>query len=100
MELLNALPRLIEALPAIISSIINFITGNLPKIIEMGIKLIIQLAAGLIQAIPQLVAQLPQIVSAIIVGIGKAAHFNWEIGRKYCSRSLERDCLHDWLDKR
>ena len=44
--LLNALPKLVAALPQIISSIINFITTNLPKIIEMGVKLVVQLAVG------------------------------------------------------
>ena len=71
--LLNALPKLIEALPQIISSIITFIVNNLPKILAMGVSLVVQLAAGLIQAIPQLAIQLPRIVSALILGVGQAA---------------------------
>jgi phage-related protein len=65
----------------IITSIINFITGNLPTIIGLGVELTIMLAAGLIQALPQLVASLPQIVFAIITGIGKAAVSIVEIGK-------------------
>jgi hypothetical protein len=80
--LINALPKLIEALPAIIITLINFITGNLPKIVEMGIRLIIQLAAGIIQAIPQLVAQLPQVISALLIGLGKAVVSIGSIGRE------------------
>ena len=38
----------------------------------MGIKLVIQLAIGLIKAIPQLVMKLPQIIAALIGGLGKA----------------------------
>jgi len=38
----------------------------------MGIRLTIQLAAGLVSAIPQLIASLPQIVSAILIGLGSA----------------------------
>jgi hypothetical protein len=40
--LLNALPQLMEALPQIIMTIINFITNNLPAIIAMGIELTVQ----------------------------------------------------------
>ena len=40
--LLNALPQLMEALPQIIMTIINFITNNLPAIIVMGIELTVQ----------------------------------------------------------
>ncbi len=79
--LLNALPRLVAALPQIITSIISFITNNLPKIVEMGIKLVVQLAVGLVRAIPQLVASLPQIVSAILKGIGQAAVSIVQIGK-------------------
>ena len=78
--LLNALPRLMEALPQIITTIIEFITSNLPAIIEMGIQLIVQLAAGLIQAIPQLIAALPQIIAAIVSGLGSAVGSVMQIG--------------------
>lgn len=68
-------------MPKIISAIIDFITNSLPLIIDMGIRLILQLAVGLIKAIPQLVASLPQIVAAIITGIGKAALSIVEVGK-------------------
>lgn len=51
------------------------------KIIEMGVKLVVQLAVGLVKAIPQLVASLPQIVTAIISGIGKAATSIVSVGK-------------------
>ncbi len=79
--LLNALPELIEALPRIITTIIDFVTNNMPKIIELGITLIVQLAAGLVKAIPELVKSLPQIVAAIIEGLGKAVVSVVEIGK-------------------
>src|SRR5699024_4790277 len=59
----------------------NFITSNLPMIIDMGIRIILQLVVGIIKAIPSLVAALPQIVMALITGIGKAAIAIVEIGR-------------------
>ena len=69
-----------EALPQIITTIIEFITSNLPAIIEMGITLIVQLAAGLIKAIPQLLAALPQIIAAIVSGLGSAVGSVMQIG--------------------
>jgi len=47
----------------------------------MGIKIILQLAVGLIKAIPQLVAAIPQIITAIITGIGKAAISIIQVGK-------------------
>ncbi len=68
--ILEALPSLIEQLPAIITGFVGCITENLPLIIETGINLLIQFAGGIIQAIPQLVEQLPAIISAIVSGLG------------------------------
>ena len=75
------MPELIEALPRIITTIIDFVTSNMPKIIELGITLIVQLAAGLVKASPELVKSLPQIVAAIIEGLGKAVVAVGEIGK-------------------
>ena len=66
----QAIPALLEQLPAIITSISDTLVANMPMILETGVQLLIQLASGIIQAIPQLVAQLPQIISAIVSGIG------------------------------
>ena len=71
MCLIDALPKLIEALPNIINGIIDFITNNLIQIIQMGIEQ--SLAVGLVKAIPELIAAIPQIITALITGIGQAA---------------------------
>jgi phage-related protein len=70
-----------ETLPQIITSIVQFITNNLPAILEMGIQLIVQLTIGLVQAIPQLIAALPQIIAAIVLGLGNAVGSVFEIGK-------------------
>ncbi|HCM23686.1 MAG TPA: hypothetical protein DHW78_05110 [Ruminococcaceae bacterium] len=36
----------------------NFIVNNLPEIIEIGIRILVELAAGIIKAIPQLIYSL------------------------------------------
>jgi len=83
--LINALPQLMEALPQLIITIINFITENLPEIIAMGIELTVQLAAGLIQAIPQLTAKLPEIISAIVTGLSETVSSVFDIGKNIVS---------------
>ena len=96
--LLNALPQLVEALPEIIITIVNFITDNLPAIIEMGIELIVQLAVGLVKAIPQLVAALPQIIAAIVEGLGQAVGAVFEIGKNIVSGLWQGiQSLASWL---
>lgn len=50
----------------LILSFLHGIIGNLDKILQAGVNLIIQLAVGLIQAIPDLLAMLPQIIKAIL----------------------------------
>ena len=70
MGIVQAIPALLEQLPAIITSIADTLVANMPMILETGMQLLLQLASGIIQAIPQLVAQLPQIISAIVSGIG------------------------------
>ena len=54
--LIAALPQ-IDKIPVIIDKLINVIVNNLPKLIEMGITLIVKLAEGLIKAIPQLISK-------------------------------------------
>jgi hypothetical protein len=66
--LINALPRLVDKVPVIIDKLIMALTGNLPKLIEMGVLLTVQLAVGLIKAIPQLVLTVPQIIGSLING--------------------------------
>ena len=68
-------------LPEIITSIVSFVTENLPLIVETGINLIVQLAVGLVQAIPQLVASLPQIISAIVDGFAQVPGMMLDIGK-------------------
>jgi phage-related protein len=78
--ILTALPILIEKLPEIIEKFINYFVNNLPKVIEMGIKITVELAKGLIKAIPQLVSKLPQIGMSIVNGIGKFVSNMGEVG--------------------
>lgn len=73
-------PQLVAQLPAIITSTVDFITSNLPVIVEQGINLIVQLAQGILQAIPQLVAALPSIISAVVDGLAQLPGMVLNIG--------------------
>lgn len=64
--IIDNLPRLTEAAPQIIQSLINFITNNLPQIVSFAIQIIIALVTGIVQALPQLIKAVPQIIMAIV----------------------------------
>ena len=84
--MITALPILIEQLPIIIDNIIVAITENLPKIVEMGIELVIKLAAGLIQAIPQLVSKIPDIIASFVNGFASEYSKIFQIGKDLVSK--------------
>ena len=50
--LVNALPKLIDMLPTIITSIVKTLVDNLPQILATGIRILGELATGIIKAIP------------------------------------------------
>ena len=63
--LIDAIPKLIEALPTIIDNLVQTFTKLAPKLMTVGPELMIKLALGLIQAIPSLVQAVPQIVASL-----------------------------------
>lgn len=64
---LNGAGKLIDkALPIIIDKIPEFIEKYLPKILESGVSIVLELAIGLIKAIPSLVKSIPEIVASIV----------------------------------
>lgn len=63
--LIDALPKLIEAIPTIIENLVNAFTTNAPQLIVSGVELIVQLVVGLIKATPSLVKAVPQIIGAL-----------------------------------
>lgn len=64
---LNGAGKLIDkALPIIIDKIPEFIEKYLPKILESGVSIVLELAIGLIKAIPSLVKSIPKIIASIV----------------------------------
>ena len=63
--IVNNIDKIIDCILSVILSLIDFIASNLPLLIDMGIKLIIALAQGLVKAIPKIIESIPLIVTAI-----------------------------------
>ena len=53
-------------LPQVIQNIVNFISANLPLILEKGCEILLSLINGLVEAIPQLIDMLPTIIETIV----------------------------------
>ena len=71
--ILAALPVLIEALPEVISSIVEFLISAVPQIIDAGIELLMALVDALPVIIDALVDALPQIIKATVTALIAAA---------------------------
>ena len=67
-----AIPVLLEALPGIITSLLDAISQGIPQLIQAGAGLLTGLINGLVQAIPTLAAALPQIVTTIVTTLVQA----------------------------
>lgn len=61
----NAIPQVAAKAPVIIGKLASTIITNLPKIIQTGVKIITQLAVGLVQGIPALLGKIPSMISQI-----------------------------------
>lgn len=53
----NAIPQVAAKAPVILGKLASTIITNLPKIIQTGVKIITQLAVGLVQGIPALLGE-------------------------------------------
>ena len=61
----NAIPHVTAKAPVIIGKLASTIITNLPKIIQTGVKIITQLAVGLVQGIPTLLGKIPLMIGQI-----------------------------------
>lgn len=69
-----------EVVPAIIEKIPDFIEKYLPKILESGVSIVLQIVAGIIKSVPQLVATVPKLFSAVVDGFQKSGSEFMAIG--------------------
>lgn len=71
-----------EVVPIIIEKIPDFIEKYLPKILESGISIVLQIVAGLVKSIPKLVETAPKLVGAILNAFNSNADTFLDIGKQ------------------
>ena len=74
-----------EVVPIIIEKIPDFIEKYLPKILESGISIVLQIVAGLVKSIPKLVETAPKLVGAILNAFNSNADTFLDIGKQIVS---------------
>lgn len=113
--LITAIPQLIDAVPGIITNLVESFYAMLPEIIGVGIEIIIALASGLVSNTGHIIAAVPRLVETIVRGFLAAVKSYWNIGksivdgiRKGITEQWERlksDVSHlftglvDWIKK-
>ena len=79
--LIAAIPQLIDAVPGIITNLVESFYAMLPEIIGVGIEIVIALASGLVSNAGHIIAAVPRLVETIVRGFLAAAKSYWDIGK-------------------
>lgn len=79
--LIAAIPQLIDAVPGIITNLVESFYAMLPEIIGVGIEIVIALASGLVSNAGHIVAAVPRLVETIVRGFLAAVKSYWDIGK-------------------
>lgn len=89
---------MLESLPALIESVVAFITENAPEIIKAGAAIITNLILGLIGAIPDLILALHDIIIALAEGFNELAKMGIDIGLAFIKGIWEGfKSATDWI---
>lgn len=79
--LIAAIPQLIDAVPGIITNLVESFYAMLPEIIGVGIEIVIALASGLVSNAGHIIAAVPRLVETIVRGFLAAVKSYWYIGK-------------------
>lgn len=79
--LIAAIPQLIDAVPGIITNLVESFYAMLPEIIGVGIEIVIALASGLVSNAGHIIAAVPRLVETIVRGFLANVKFYWDIGK-------------------
>ena len=79
--LIAAIPQLIDAVPGIITNLVESFYAMLPEIIGVGIEIVIALASGLVSNAGHISAAVPRLVETIVRGFLAAVKSYWDIGK-------------------
>lgn len=79
--LIAAIPQLIDAVPGIITNLVESFYAMLPEIIGVGIEIVIALASGLVSNAGHIIAAVPRLVETIVRGFLANVKSYWDIGK-------------------
>lgn len=79
--LIAAIPQLIDAVPGIITNLVESFYAMLPEIIGVGIEIVIALASGLVSNAGHIIAAVPRLVETIVRGFLACVKSYWSIGK-------------------
>lgn len=79
--LITAIPQLIDAVPGIITNLVESFYAMLPEIIGVGIEIVIALASGLVSNSGHIIAAVPRLVETIVRGFLADVKSYWYIGK-------------------
>lgn len=79
--LIAAIPQLIDAVPGIITNLVESFYAMLPEIIGVGSEIVIALASGLVSNAGHIIAAVPRLVETIVRGFLANVKSYWDIGK-------------------
>lgn len=93
--LIAAIPQLIDAVPGIITNLVESFYAMLPEIIDVGIEIVIALASGLVSNAGHIIAAVPRLVETIVRGFLAAVKSYWNIGKSIVD-GIRQGIVEQW----
>lgn len=93
--LIAAIPQLIDAVPGIITNLVESFYAMLPEIIGVGIEIVIALASGLVSNTGHIIAAVPRLVETIVRGFLAAVKSYWDIGKSIVD-GIRQGIVEQW----
>lgn len=93
--LITAIPQLIDAVPGIITNLVESFYAMLPEIIGVGIEIVIALASGLVSNTGHIIAAVPRLVETIVRGFLADVKSYWYIGKSIVD-GIRQGIVEQW----
>ena len=93
--LIAAIPQLIDAVPGIITNLVESFYAMLPEIIGVGIEIVIALASGLVSNAGHIIAAVPRLVETIVRGFLANVKSYWYIGKSIVD-GIRQGIVEQW----
>lgn len=93
--LITAIPQLIDAVPGIITNLVESFYAMLPEIIGVGIEIVIALASGLVSNAGHIIAAVPRLVETIVRGFLANVKSYWNIGKSIVD-GIRQGIVEQW----